>query len=163
MVERLQVVRPHPDLVPSAKLHLPAAGVSVNSVPCWPLCWASCLSECTFTSKCKDLNTSARKEMEIRNRLARLMIVMYLDREPQQARLPTGFEYVWSMVQGKPITSRPVPDPSHDVDVHQHMASRTDFCEKIHATSIHGSAVSHALGESGSTMSAIIRDKGTSP
>ena len=28
MVERLQVVRPHPDLVPSAKLHLPAAGVS---------------------------------------------------------------------------------------------------------------------------------------
>ncbi len=48
---------------------------------------------------------------EIRFRLARLMIVMYLDREPQQARLPIEFEYVWSKVQEKPLTSRPVPDP----------------------------------------------------
>ena len=52
---------------------------------------------------------------EIRCRLARLMISMYLDREPQQARLPIEYEYVWSKVVEKPLTARPLLDPFADM------------------------------------------------
>jgi hypothetical protein len=48
---------------------------------------------------------------EIRCRLGHLMIVMYLDRDPQQSRLPIEHEYVWSQVHEKPLTARPQVDP----------------------------------------------------
>ncbi len=54
---------------------------------------------------------------EIRCRLGHMMIVMYLDRDPQQSRSPIENEYVWSQVNEQPLTARPQIDPFSSMPV----------------------------------------------